>query len=316
MLLLSSIVALASVAVPSREVLAPGPLGYLKGTLTGVKDPAAPVVLIIPGSGPTDRDGNSPLGVKARSYRLLAEGLAAQGVSSVRIDKRGMFGSAAAVSDPNAVTIDDYVNDVRTWIRFIRQDTGTDCVWLLGHSEGGVVALAAAQVEPAICGLILVATPGRPLGEVLKQQLHANLANATFLQQADAAIDALASGERVDSAHLPEALAPLFAPALQNFLISAFSLDPSKLVGGIAKPILIVQGESDLQVDVRDARILKASAPLAELVLLPGTNHVLKAVPPNDPASNLATYANPGLPLAIGVVDAIRRFLFKHVDVN
>lgn len=68
-------------------------------------------MLIIPGSGPTDRDGNNLLGVKASTYRLLAHELAAKGVSSVRIDKRGMFASAAAVPDANAVTMKDYVRD-------------------------------------------------------------------------------------------------------------------------------------------------------------------------------------------------------------
>ncbi len=169
--MLTTILALAAVASPSVEILAPGPLGELKGTLTRA-DPAAPVVLIIPGSGPTDRDGNSPLGISAAPYRLLADGLAANGVSSVRIDKRGLFGSSEAVPDANAVTIGDYVDDTHAWIRAIRKSTEADCVWVLGHSEGGLVALAAAQQEQLICGIILVAAPGRLLGDVIKEQLR------------------------------------------------------------------------------------------------------------------------------------------------
>ncbi|WP_246472734.1 alpha/beta hydrolase [Pelagibacterium limicola] len=269
----------------------------MKRSLTRTEDPAAPVVLIIPGSGPTDRDGNSPLGINAGSYRLLAEELGAQGVSTVRIDKRGMFGSAGAIPDANAVTIDDYVDDTRAWVKTIRDATGTDCVWLLGHSEGGLVALATAQEEDAVCGLILVATPGRPLGDVLKEQLRSNPANAPLLSQADATIDALAAGRQVDDADLPAPLTPLFAPAIQGFLISAFSLNPTQLVERISKPILIVQGEADVQVGVADAEALKAAAPSADFVLVPNTNHVLKVVPPNDVAANIATYADPTYPL-------------------
>ena len=80
--------ALAAAPPAERPITAPGPLAPLAGTLADAGK-GAPVLLIIPGSGPTDRDGNSPLGVKAGTYRLLAEALAARGVSSVRIDKRG-----------------------------------------------------------------------------------------------------------------------------------------------------------------------------------------------------------------------------------
>src|SRR5262249_10810047 len=136
------------------------------------------VVLIIPGSGPTDRDGNSPLGIRASPYKLLAEGLAAKGITSVRIDKRGIFGSASAVPDANAVTIAHFAADVHGWVEVIRGKTGASCVWLLGHSEGGLVALASRQSASEVCGLILVAAPGRPLGQVLREQLKSNPADA------------------------------------------------------------------------------------------------------------------------------------------
>ncbi|WP_246333061.1 alpha/beta hydrolase [Aureimonas mangrovi] len=312
MLLFAAMTALAVATLPTEEIAAPSLAGDLKGIWTKAPDAAAPIVVIIPGSGPTDRDGNSPLGISAGSYRLLAEGLGAKGISSVRIDKRGMFSSEAAIPDANAVTIDDYVDDIRSWVDVVRRRTGTECVWLLGHSEGGLVALATAQEEPNICGLILVATAGRPLGDVLKQQLHSNPANAPFLSRADAVIDALAAGERVDSADLPPPLAPLFAPGIQGFLISAFSLDPAELAGRVAKPILILQGDSDLQVGTEDANALKAAAPSAELVTLTNTNHVLKTVDPQDTAANVASYADPHLPLEPGIVDAIVDFLASH----
>lgn len=123
-------------------------------------------MLINPGSGPTDRDGNNPLVSKAAPYRLLAEELATKGVSTVRIDKRGMFASAGAIPDAAAVTFGDYAHDVRAWVEAARHQTGAKCVWLLGHSEGGLVALEAAQRHEVICGLVLVATTGRPFGNV------------------------------------------------------------------------------------------------------------------------------------------------------
>lgn len=170
--------------------------------------------------------------------------------------------------DANAATVDDYVEDTRAWIKVIRETTGTDCVWLLGHSEGGLVELAIAQADDAVCGIILVATPGRPLGESLKEQRRANAPNVPLLPRAKTAIDALAAGRRVDEADLPAALAQLSAPAVQGFLISAFGLNPVWLAERTSKPMLIVQAEADLQVGIRDTEFLKAAAPSADLVRL------------------------------------------------
>lgn len=308
-LLTTAILLAAMTPAAELDISAPGPNGALKGTLTSAGESGAPVMLIIPGSGPTDRDGNNPAGVKARTYHLLAEELAAKGVSTVRIDKRGMFGSAAAIADANAVTIEDYARDVHAWVAAAREKTSARCVWLLGHSEGGLVALAAAQQDENVCGLVLVATAGRPLGDILKDQLRANPANGPLLPQAIAAVDALAAGQRVDAASLPPALAPLFQPAVQGFLMSAFALDPAKLAGKFRKPLLIIQGERDIQVSVADAQALKARSPRATLILLPDTNHVLKTVVSDDRNANVAAYADPNLPLAPGVADAIALFV-------
>jgi hypothetical protein len=292
-------------------VEAPGPTGPLKGTMLAPSAGNGPVVLIIPGSGPTDRDGNSPAGVLAAPYRLLAEGLVGHGVTTVRIDKRGLAGSAAATPDGNAVTIPDYVADVYAWMTVIRQRTRTSCVWLLGHSEGGLVALAAAKNAQDVCGLILVSAAGRPIGAVLREQLKANPANAPLLDQALPAIDALEAGKQVDTSGMPAPLLRLFNPRVQGFLISAFSYDPAQLLEGYTKPVLIVQGLRDIQVREADAQLLKKANPAATLVLLPDMNHVLKSVTSDDVRANIATYGNASLPLAPGVVEAIADFLTR-----
>ncbi|HEX8469395.1 MAG TPA: alpha/beta fold hydrolase [Allosphingosinicella sp.] len=273
-------------------------------------------MLIIPGSGPTDRDGNSPSGIVAAPYRLLAEALAARGIASVRIDKRGMFGSAGAVPDANAVTIADYAGDVHSWIRAIRSRTGARCVWLLGHSEGGLVALVAAQRPEGICGLVLAAAPGRRFGTVLREQLRANPANAPLLAEAMAAIDSLEAGKRVDPAGLNPALLPLFAPQVQGFVRSLLSYDPARLAGRVGKPVLIVQGEQDLQIAKVDAIRLAAANRNAKLALLPGVNHVLKVVGSDDRAANAATYSDPSLPIAPAVAGAIADFILTSHDAR
>ena len=306
---------LAVLAVPAAneaqreiEVTIKGPAGPLAGTLSDAGR-GAPVVVMIPGSGPTDRDGNNPLGVTAGSYRLLAAALSAKGVSTMRIDKRGMFGSKAAIPDANAVSVADYAADAHGWATAAARRTGNRCAWLLGHSEGGLVALQAAQDPRGLCGIVLVSSPGTPLAETMKAQFRANPANAPILAPAIAAIDALQAGRRVDPATLPAPLPMIFPAAVQGFMIDLFAHDPAALAAKVRLPVLIVQGERDLQVPVGDAQALASANPRAKLVLPPGVNHVLKAVASDDRGANLATYADASLPIAPGVADAVAGFV-------
>ena len=307
-MMIEVMIAAAVAAAAAVPMTAPGPDGALAGTLLDAGK-NAPVVLIIPGSGPTDRDGNNPLGITAAPYRLLAEALAGKGVSSVRIDKRGMFGSKAAVADANKVTIADYAADTHNWVAAIRKRTGSHCVWVLGHSEGALVALAAAQQPNGMCGVILVSGAGRKLSDVIREQLRANPANAPLLDSAMAALDSLERGQHVDISRMHPALQRLFAPQVQDFLIDMFRQDPAKLAASVKVPMLIIQGERDLQVSTADAHALAAAQPEATLVLLPQMNHVLKDVGSEDRAANLATYADPSLPVDSSLVDAVVKFV-------
>lgn len=296
----------------TRQVEAGVPDGPLRGTLAMPRGEARAAAVVIPGSGPTDRDGNSPLGVSSSYLRKLAGALAEKGVASVRVDKRGLFASTGSFGDPNAVTFDDYAADARAWAEVASREAGTDCAWLVGHSEGGLVALVAAQQAGAhVCGLVLVAAPGRPLGEILREQFRANPANAPLLDDALAAIDSLERREKPDISGYHPAVQAMFPPALQDFLIDAFSRDPAVLIAGIDLPVLIVQGDEDIQVRPLDAQLLGQAQPSAETVVLPGMNHVLATVPHGDMAANLAAYGDPDMVLADGLADAIADFVTR-----
>ena len=281
--------------------------GALHGTMVNARN-SNPVVLIIPGSGPTDRDGNSPLGVKTDAYRLLADALIEERISTVRVDKRGMFGSSGA-GDANAVTPESYVSDIHAWIDAIKADRGegSGCVFLLGHSEGALMVSLAAAGRDDVCGVILVAGMGRKMGDVIREQLGANPANAPVLDEALAALAELEAGRHVDVTGMTPALLPLFAPQVQDYLISVLTVDPVEAVRRANKETLIIQGDRDLQVSVADARLLD-KVRNTDLRIIDGMNHVLKAAP-EDRAGNLATYAEPGLPLADDLVRRIRRFV-------
>ena len=295
-------------AVIEQPVEIAGPHGPLAGTFRPV-GAGAPVVLIVPGSGPTDRDGNNPLGVKAAPYRMLAEELSSRGVATLRIDKRGLFASKAAIADANAITIADYAADVHAWAAKARALTGAKCAWIAGHSEGGLVALAAAQQPQGLCGVVSISAMGRPMGTVLREQLRTNPANAPIIEPALAAIDTLEKGGSVDQATLPRPLLPLFNSAVQPYLRDAMAHDPAKLAGQLKLPLLVIQGGRDLQITMADANALHVAQPKSKLIVIAEANHVLKTVPEGDRGANLASYADPSLPLAPGIGEAVAAFV-------
>jgi pimeloyl-ACP methyl ester carboxylesterase len=182
---------------------------------------------------------------------------------------------------------------------------------VLGHSEGGLVALAAAQQPEGICGIVLVSSLGRTFGTVLREQLRANPANAPVLEQALLAIEALEKGKRVDATTLHPGLQPLFGPQVQGYLIDLMRYDPAKLAANVRVPMLIVQGNRDIQVGLADANALAAGDPRAKLVVIAGANHVLKTVATDDRAANIATYGDASLPLAPGIVAAISGYVTR-----
>ena len=300
-----------------REVTAPGPRGPLSGTLLRSGGPTPPVVLIVPGSGPTDRDGNGPNGLKTDTYRMIAEGLQRHGISSVRIDKRGLFGSKSATDDPDKVSLDIYGEDVRSWISSILGTVDAPCVWLFGHSEGGLIAINHAVVSPdKICGLLLASVPGRPLGNVLRSQLAQNPANRPILDQADRVITELEAGRRAAVADLHPALQVLFRPGVQGFWIDLFAFNAAEKLRAFDGPVLVLQGTRDVQVSLADMNALAPPGGTAKRLLLENANHILKEVASEDYFENLHTYTNPEIPLHPAVVDAIADFVKTNGPVR
>lgn len=297
-----------NVELTDIEIMAQGPEGNLSGSYINAGR-NTPIVLIIAGSGPTDRDGNNPLGVKANSYKLLAEALAKKNISTVRTDKRGMFGSKAALADANAVTIADYANDTHKWAQVMIAKTALKCIWVAGHSEGGLVALVAAQKADNICGIITIASVGRPLDVILREQLDANPANAPLLPDVYKAIDALKAGNTIDISKMHPALQNLFNPAVQPFLIDLIRHDPAALTASIKTPLLVIQGDNDLQIKVEDAKIIHNANQNAKLSIIKDMNHILKTIKSKDRNINLASYANPNLPISSQLVEAITEFV-------
>ncbi|HCW96064.1 MAG TPA: alpha/beta hydrolase [Pseudomonas sp.] len=281
------------------------PSGRLFGTLVLPGDGRSPmpVALLVAGSGPTDRNGNNPL-ARNDSLRKLAAALAKMGVASLRYDKRGVAASLDAGRDERTLSVEGYVDDLIAWSHRLQADQRLGPQFFIGHSEGALVAsLAAAQVDPA--ALISIAGSGRPIDELLRQQLQGKLgpdllANSSYL------IDELKAGRTNEQ--VPEPLKVLFRPSVQPYLISLFRHDPATAMAATRCPTLIIQGSRDAQVSLADASALHAARPEAELAVIAGMNHVLRIVAPDSPAP-LASYNEPQLPLAHELLVRIETFL-------
>ncbi|MND75241.1 alpha/beta fold hydrolase [uncultured Brevundimonas sp.] len=306
MLTLAAALLLSPVSTPVELASTPAPL---HGTLLTPDGQTRAAAVILPGSGPTDRDGDSPqFGIRAAPYRLLAEGLAERGVATIRIDKRGIGESAAAGGAEADLRFTANIDDARAWVAEAAAKTGQPCAWLIGHSEGALVALAtAANEDDKVCGLVLLSGAGRPAGAVLREQLAAGLPEP-LKTRAYEILTELEAGRTV--ANPPPELAAMFRPSVQPYLISWLTLDPARLAATYDGPIFIGQGTTDIQVSVADAEAIKAAQPRATLALWDGVNHVLKTAPA-DRAANVASYMDPALPLAPGVVEAVADFVLK-----
>ncbi len=304
-LLLTSLCHAATPTVLHRPIDLDTGQGVLHGSLLlPQQDTPPPVVLIIAGSGPTDRDGNNPAGGRVDNLKRLALLLANANIASVRYDKRGVAASQPATPDERDLSVERYVADVVAWGHKLKADPRFGPLILTGHSEGALIASLAAE-QAGASAVISLAGSGRPMAEVVREQLAERLPPAQ-LARGSALLDRLEAGQT--SLDVPAPLRQVFRPSVQPYLITLFRQDPAAAFARLSMPALIVQGRNDVQVDVADAQKLKDAKPDAHLVLIEGMNHMLR-ISPKDMSEQRESYQNPQLPLARELGEQIVAFI-------
>ncbi|MFD2261439.1 alpha/beta hydrolase [Lacibacterium aquatile] len=268
-----------------------------------------PAALILPGSGPVDRDGNIP-GTETGCIKALAHELAHQGIASLRIDKRGVGASREAAPSEQELRLETYVADAIRWLTALREQTEVGRVYLIGHSEGALIATIAAQRIPCD-GLALLAGAGRPAGEVIRSQLVSTGIEMALVRAAGVILSAMERGQTVDS--VPPELNALFRPSVQPYLRSWLAVDPATELARVKVPTMVIQGDRDLQVSITDARRLVAHQRDAQLTVVHGMNHILRTVPTNRDA-NLASYNVPSLPISASLPPILADFMIPWRD--
>ncbi len=279
--------------------------GNIYGTLTVPKNIlSSPLVLIIAGSGPTDRDCNSPMGIQTNAYKMLAGSFAEKGISSLRFDKRGIGESRPAMSSEGELRFETYIIDVLDWISKLSSDKRFSKVIILGHSEGSLIGMLAVGQSNA-AAFISVAGAGKSADKILQEQLKTKLP-LPLLIASNKILDSLRAGKTV--ADVDPSLVSLYRPSVQPYMISWIKYNPAAEISKLKIPVLIVQGTTDLQVSVEDAKLLSAAKPDAKLLIIENMNHVLKESDA-DTKTNMATYRNPELPLKPGFADELISFV-------
>jgi uncharacterized protein len=242
----------------------------------------------VSGSGPNDRD-EVVAGIPILGQ--LASAIADAGFAVLRYDKRGVGQSGGRAESAG---IQDYVDDLRAALKVLadRKDVDSRRIALVGHSEGGLVALLAAAKEKKVAGVALLETPGVSGADlILAQQAH--LLAGTKLTDAEKQ-DRIEMQKKIQQAVLTgkglDQLPPAVRKQVDNVEFqSLLSTDPAKIVPDVRQPILIVQGELDTQVEPSNADRLaelagkRKGAPPAQVVKIPGVNHLLVAAKTGEP---------------------------------
>ncbi|HIG89653.1 MAG TPA: alpha/beta hydrolase [Flavobacteriaceae bacterium] len=278
------------------------PTGNIEGTLLVPSKENVPLVLIIAGSGPTDRDGNSG-SLKNNSLKMLAQGLYDNNIASFRFDKRGIAKSAKAMTSEEDLRFEHYIQDVQQWHSLLKDDSRFSSFIILGHSEGSLIGMIASQtVIPD--KFISLAGPGVSMQATIRRQLVDQ--PPYVLSMSLPIIEELEKGKTVDS--VPPLINSLFRPSVQPYLISSFKYDPAVEISKVKSSILIVQGTTDIQIQVEDAKKLAAANSNSELVIIEGMNHILKEADANR-FLNMRTYGDPNLELKQGLIESITSFI-------
>ena len=281
----------------------------LKGELNLAETKTSRIAFLISGSGPTDRDGNT-IGApgKNNSLKYLSEYLNRGGISTLRVDKRGVAASSAAATKEADLRFSTFVEDVKHWIKLLEQKGFSEII-LIGHSEGALVATLAAK-NNSVIGLVTIAGVGQPAPVALRQQLKPKLPKVLY-DKADKAITDLTEGKTTKD--FPPSLSALFRPSVQPYLISWFKIDPAKAISDLSIPTLIVQGTTDLQVSQRDAKLLLTGSKNGKIKNIEDMNHVLKEVK-GDLKAQMSSYFDPKIPMHKDLGNIILKFCLKPVQ--
>lgn len=277
------------------------------GTLLS-KNKNQKLAIIIPGSGPTDRDGNNPLGVAANSYKMLAHALDSQNIASFRYDKSFIGKSTVTGFKEEDVSFENSIQDVENIIDYLQDTLGYKNIYLMGHSEGSLIGMVVAK-RKKIKGYISLAGMGRPFDTIVEEQMETQEYPDSLKTKTTFIFRQLKEGKLVNN--IPASLEVLFNKSIQPYLISLLKYDPVQEIKKVNCPILIMQGSCDIQIKEEDAKNLHNANTKSSIEIIPGMTHTLKNAG-DDCADHNKTYTDSSLPLDANLIKSVSGFIQKN----
>ena len=307
------IATIGAVMAQEQEVAIECDWGLLSGGIVVPEGGSDVAVLIVAGSGPTDRNGNSGAGLNTYSYKMLSDELVKAGVAVMRYDKRGVgLSTLKDVGSYADVVFEDFVADAARCVEYLYA-AGFERVVVAGHSEGGAIALHLALREGVeVDSLVLLSAAGFPMDKILNAQLSAQLVPQYLglMMTATNIIQRIKRGEEVALESVPKELLSLFHPSVQKFLCSSMAFDPAELISRVEQPVLIISGGRDIQVTKENAVQLLSKAKRGEHINFENMTHILKDADTSDRIEQLmGVYTNSNLRLTEGLTAAIVKFI-------
>lgn len=278
----------------------------IAGTLlTADTEKESILCIIVPGSGPTDRNGNNVMGLNTDAYKLLAEKLNANGFSVFRYDKRGIGKSKPKDFQEDKILFETNSDDLKAIIADLRKTGNFKKIFLAGHSEGALVAMICAKTEKAD-GLISISGAGKNAGDLILEQIEANKANPLMLKNsANKIIKNLQAGK--EEKNVPVILQGLFRKSVQPYLISWFRYNPCAELASLDIPLIVIHGEADSQLPAEHAKLLASAKSGIKLHIIKNMTHTLKEV--KNKSEEQKTYTNPEYPVSSELVKVISAFM-------
>jgi alpha/beta superfamily hydrolase len=259
------------------------------------------LVILIAGSGPTNRNGNQ-IGLTNNSLKLLAESLVNNGIAVYSYDKRIFAQMASGKLDEASLTFDNFIDDAKAVILYFKNQKKYHSITVAGHSEGALIGMVAANGNAD--AYISIAGAGRTIDEVLLEQIEKQ---APFLkEEVEKNLATLKSGNTFELKN--QMLASLFRASVQPYMISWIKYNPQNEIKKMQIPSLLINGDKDIQVSVQDAQLLQQAQPNAQLHIIHNMNHIFKVIKGDD-TENKASYTNPELPICVELTSIITTFI-------